>query len=186
MDVKGFSVLEKVLFFFLLFSFLSLVFLIIFQKEQLDDLIYGPSSEQEEFVDRAEILEENFSSPSGFLEISFSDSGRGLASLSFNREVNLTGFEFVFGKDSSLKIPNFVCLEPFECIYFEEEDTVVSFTGLLPLELAGKVPSEDIDIGYFEYSGTGDITLLEKSLVASFEYPELNILDFSFDSFSFK
>ncbi len=177
-----FLVISFFLFFIVFFIMLT------FQREMLDDLIYGPASEEPSVV--LEIDDSSFDAtivdiedpvfePSVYLNIVQTEEGLASASLSLESDLEIAGFEFVLEKDSGLEVSDFVCSEDFECIYFESSESELSVSGVVPPASVVSFPAGELFLGTFEYTGEGELYLQETSSVSSLDSEGLNILDFS-------
>ncbi len=187
MDVKKFSVLEKVAISIALLLFASITFLIIFQRDWLDDLIYGSLPEESKIDYNLETVVNNMNNDIGSVGLEFVPLDEGSASLKMNLSVekSITGFEISLQKDVSLEDLKFECQAPFECLFFESVEDEIFFAAIVPFDAVSAKPAEDLVVGILEYSGAGNIRLIENSsLVSSLEDPEINLLDFSVTEFS--
>lgn len=186
MNPKNFGWLESLAIIFGLVLFTSLSLLVIFKREWLDDVIYGPVpykefenifDEETDEIDTIPIIE--IQEPTITLNIVADGLGQGYASFDLEKDSVITGVELFLEKDGDLELSDFVCKSPFECIFFETTENEVSFTAIIPIGSVEKLPAGELLIGEFNYSGSGNLYLKSDSdsFVSDIEDPELNILD---------
>ena len=173
MDFKNLSRWESILIVFCIFVFVFLSLVVIFRSEWLDSLIYGPEVDRQDVVTEPVIMEE----PYATLTIDSVD-GSALVFLSLEKGARITGLELELEKDPSLEIEDFICEEPFDCLFFEATDTEVSVATVIAPSLID-VFDGDLLVGEFIYSGTGSLFLDPSSttFVSTTDNPDFNILD---------
>lgn len=192
MNPKNFGRFESLAVLFGLFLFTVLSLLVIFKREWLDDMIYGPlpydefenvfdekpeDDERPEEIDTIPIIE--VQEPSITLNIVPDGLGQGYASFDLEEDSVITGVELFLEKDGNLQLSDFVCSSPFECIFFETTEDEVSLTAIIPIGSVEKLSAGEVEIGEFSYSGRGNLYLKpdSNSFVSDIGDPEFNILD---------
>ncbi len=185
MDFKKLSPWETAVIVFCVIVFLSLSLLVIFKRESLDGIFFGPVSQEEAVVEEDSIdqlFNEQDSDLVGFgtlatLEI-VPEGEKAALYLNLDGESRITGLELFLEKDESLTLGDFVCIEPFECVLFESTESTVSILAVIPPGLVELLPLGRQLVGEFLYTGEGTLylDLLSKSFVSAMENPDVNIL----------
>ncbi len=157
----------------LLLLVVSLTLIVVFKREWVDNLVFGPILQTQENSSEIDV---DFNISLDLIPVS-----SGTAELYFNlpESMNIAGFELSFVKESSLNVSEFVCAEPFECVPSDFNDTAVSIVGLTPVFFTEAFPFGRLLLGELQYSGSGTLTLERESFVSDVLVPEENILDFS-------
>lgn len=185
MDFKNLSRWEVVAIICCIIVFVFLSFIVVFKSEWLDSVIYGPVSERQEAVMEPTLDYEEETAQEEYIEEEpyatlyiASEEGRAPVSLHLEKEGSLTGFELVLEKDPLLNIEEFVCEEPFECLFFDVTNSEVSVIAVVPPASVDINLQGELVMGEFIYSGTGSLFLESDSttLVSTIENPEFNIL----------
>ena len=170
------------------FVFIFLSSVVIFRREWLDTIFYGPlpydSSTKDVDYDVDVDLEEY---PEISVDIVSDGEGKGQIFFDLNVASQITGVELYLEKDSSLNISDFVCNQPFECLFFESTASEFSVVAIVPVGLVDYFEPGEIFVGDFSYSGSGSLFLRSDStsFVSDVEYPEYNILLLSEKEFLF-
>ncbi len=182
--MKNFSRKEMFIVILAVFVFLVLSSIVIFKREWLDNLIFGPAPYEAKIELEDDSIgldtEEEIHLEVPFVSLNIVSDGEG-ANVVFNleEELALTGFELVFSKDEGLEISDFSCNSPFECIFVEIEDTKLSASGLIPVTSVEPLQAGQRSVGVINYTGSGTLTLIpEESTIVDLDFVEYNLLDY--------
>lgn len=183
MDFKNLSSWEVAAIVFCIMVFVFLSFVVVFKSEWLDSVIYGPVSERQDVVMEPTVDYEE-ETPTFLQEEPYASlnivPGEGSAKVFLNleKEGSITGVELVLKRESSLEIEDFICEEPFECLFFAADEPEVSVVAVVPPALVDVNLQGELIVGEFIYSGTGSLFLEADStaFVSTTENPEFNIL----------
>lgn len=183
MNPKKLGKWESVVIVICIIIFVSLSFIVMFRSEWLDSIFYGELPEEAEVYEPQEFEEV---SNDEFLE--YYDTGdesshatfeieNGSLYLSLAEPTSVTGIELAFEKDDSLEIEDFVCSDPFECMFFDVFESEVSLLAVISPEAVEEMGAGNVLIGDFEYSGSGNMYINERSetFVSDLENPQVNV-----------
>ncbi len=183
MNNKGLSSYEIIAIVFGVFVFIFLSFLVIFQQDWLDSIFYGSSPTEVEIKEPLPFPDEPEKDDSSLISLAvFSDidrEGEAYVILETQFDYSVSGLELFLRKDDSLEIGDFVCVEPFECIFFETTPNEFSLTAVVPVESIEPASTKELLVGSFSYTGFGNLYLTtdSDSFVSDVDEPEYNILD---------
>jgi hypothetical protein len=181
--MNNFNRKEMLIIIFAVFIFIILSSIVIFKREWLDSLFFGPIPYEAVDVDEEtfdlETEETVLEIPSVSLNI-VSDVEKADVVFTLEESLKLTGFELVFSKSSSLEVSDFVCSLPFECIFLETEDQKLSVSAFIPVTSVESLDVGDVVVGSFNFSRDGTLTLIPgESMILDVENLEYNLLDVS-------
>lgn len=176
MDLKNLSRWEAAAVVFCIFVFVVLSFIVVFRSEWLDSIIYGPVPEHYELATVPEV--DYYEEPYATIRIT-SEEGQASLFMDLEKEASVTGLELFLEKDEGLELEDFVCNEPFECLFTDFNDTEVSVVAFIQPASVETVPAGELLIGEFTYSGTGSLylPLVSTTFASTTDEPEFNILD---------
>jgi hypothetical protein len=170
--VGRFNVFQICLLFTLFAVFLVFTLLVIFRRELVDNLVFGPLPKN----DNAVIVPID---NSGCITVDVESRGNiGEIFLDLKDDFAITGVELFFEKPAELEITDFTCIAPFECVFFESDTDAFSVTMMMPISLLQDFSVGKIQIGEFKYFGEGAIHLLQESFVYEQGDSEMNPLCF--------
>ncbi len=181
--MKNFSTSEKALIFLGAFVFISLTALVFLKPEWLDNVFF---KNPVYVIFPEEELEPSIEMSKAFLDVVVDEQeNKASVFLNLDSSFDISGVEIFFDKDETLEILDFVCKEPFECLFKEFSDSEMSFAAIVPV---GEVETftGDVLVGELEYSGNGNLYFNSPAnFVSVSQNSELNVLDLSVQEFSF-
>jgi hypothetical protein len=179
MGTKKFSRIEIIAISIASFLFLSISLIVVFKREWLDNFFFGPTYYVEYYY-------EDEQRPLLSLDIVPSGDNKASVILYFESEVSITGAELYLEKDSNLKINDFVCNAPFECLFSDSTDSEFSVAAIVPIGSVEPFAAGQVLLGEIEYSGNGKLYISpsSKSFASDVNNPEANILDLTLREFA--
>lgn len=188
-NIKDLNTKESIVLYLAIFLFVFLSFLVVFQRDWLDSIIYGPGNGdeylEEIFVDDSDLMD----IPDYYvsLDVIPQEDGQALVYLNAQEGNNpeIVGIELFLEKEGSLDIEDFVCSENFECLLFEVDGDEIYLAATVPESLLGTMSEESLFVGTISYSGSGNVynSTQGESFVSDLDVPEENILEI--DSINF-
>jgi hypothetical protein len=177
MNFKELSSSEVFGIFLGLFIFLFLSFVVAFKSEWLDSFFNRQVEDGQELLVEGEVLE--FVEVLPYASLRMNGSG-GKASLfiDLEEEATISGLELFLRKDTSLVDLRFDCNEPFECAYVDIGEEEVVVLAVIPPNSVEVIPSGELLVGEFTYSGLGKLSLdgSEKTFLSTIDDAVVNIL----------
>ena len=182
-NIKDLNTKESIVLYIAIFLFAFLSFLVVFQRDWLDSIIYGPANGdeylEEIFVDDSDLMD----IPDYYvsLDVIPQEDGQALVYLNAQEGNNpeIVGIELFLEKEVSLDIEDFVCSENFECLLFEVDGDEIYLAATVPENLLGTMSEESLFVGTIYYSGSGNVynSTQGESFVSDLDVPEENILE---------